>query len=66
MNSCDASPIGASSGPFTLKEDVYYNLRDTASGVRAVGKGAMDVAAAFAPVLIEVGAVVMFASKFQP
>lgn len=57
--------IQASPGPIFRKEDVQYNLRDTASEVRAVGKGALEVAFAFAPVLLEVGAVAAIASRLQ-
>jgi len=59
------APAGATPGPLIQKADVEYNLRDTASGVGAVGKGALDVAAAFVPVLIEVGVVVTIASHLQ-
>ena len=59
------APAGATPGPLIQKADVEYNLRDTASGVSAVGKGALDVATAFVPVLIELGVVVTIASRLQ-
>ena len=66
MNGGGASPtVDAPPVPVVRREDVQYNLRDTASGVRAVGKGALDVAVAFAPVLLEVGVVVTILSRFQ-